>query len=226
MVDWSIILCANNHKTGNGTGTGRRTITRHSHGALWQLVSTEPSKILPSQKSSRRRLNTASVSNSRQEATPASAEVGPSPSSTPSVSLRGDAESAEVSSSLSGQTIMDTHGSVVPSQSSLVGPRINKRRDRSPSETSDGRADTSRGNSSSDRGNSSSDRGNSSSDRGNPSTIRGNPSNNNRGVHTHGPEFESFVFSSGSGRHKKRCGIRTDLAPIPSPSITIVAWKR
>ena len=26
MVDWSIILC-NNHKTGNGTGTGRRTLT-------------------------------------------------------------------------------------------------------------------------------------------------------------------------------------------------------
>ena len=63
---------------------------------------------------------------------------------------------------------MDTHGSIVPSQSSLVEPRINKRRDRSPSETSDGRADTSRGNP--------------SSNRGNPSTIRGNPSiNNNRG---------------------------------------------
>ena len=27
MVDLSIILCANNHKTGNGTGTGRRTVT-------------------------------------------------------------------------------------------------------------------------------------------------------------------------------------------------------
>ena len=27
MVDWSIILCANNHKTGNGTGTGRCTVT-------------------------------------------------------------------------------------------------------------------------------------------------------------------------------------------------------
>ena len=27
MVDWSIILCANNHKTENGTGTGRRTVT-------------------------------------------------------------------------------------------------------------------------------------------------------------------------------------------------------
>ena len=45
-----------------------------------------------------------------QEAAPASAEVGPSTSSTPSVSLRGDAESAEVSSSLSGQSIMEiTH---------------------------------------------------------------------------------------------------------------------
>ena len=120
---------------------------RHSHGALWQFVSTAPimpsSKTNPSQKSSRRRLNTGSLSNSRQEATRASAEVGPSTSSAPSVSLRGDTESAEVFSSLSGQTIMDTHGSVVPSQSSLVEPRINKRRDRSPSETSDGRADTS-----------------------------------------------------------------------------------
>ena len=133
-----------------------------------------PSKILPANKSSRRRLNTGSALSNRQEVTPASAEVGPSTSSTPSVSLRGDAESAEVSSSLSGQTIMDTHVSVVPSQSSLVEPRINKRRDRSPSETSDGRADTSRGNPSSDRGNS-------SSDRGNPSTIRGNRPNNNRG---------------------------------------------
>ena len=80
----------------------------------------------------------------------------------------------EVSSSLSGQTIMDMHGSVLPSQSSLVEPRINKRRDRSPSERLDGRADTSRVNPSSDRGNP-------SPDRGNPSTIRGNPSNNNRG---------------------------------------------
>ena len=69
---------------------------------------------------------------------------------------------------------MDTHGSVVPSQSSLVEPRINKRRDRSPSETSDGRADASRGNPSSDRGNP-------STDRGNPSTFRGSSSNNNRG---------------------------------------------
>ena len=132
-----------------------------------------PTRMISANKSSRRRLNTGSALTSRQEATPASAEVGPSTSSTPSVSLRGDAESTEVSSSLSGQTIMDTHGSVVPSQSSLVEPRINKRRDHSPSETSDGRADTSRGNPSSDRGNS-------SSDRGNPSTIRGNSSNNNR----------------------------------------------
>ena len=69
-----------------------------------------PTKILPSNKSSRRRLNTGSSLNSRQEATPASAEVGPSTSSTPSVSLRGDAESAEVSSSLSGQPTMEiTH---------------------------------------------------------------------------------------------------------------------
>ena len=105
---------------------------------------------------------------SAYKATPASAEVGPSTSSTPSVSFRGDAESAEVLNSLNGQPFMDTHGSVVPSQSSLVEPRINKRRDRSPSETSDGRADTFRGNP--------------SSDRGNPSTFRGNPSiNNNRG---------------------------------------------
>ena len=133
-----------------------------------------PSEILPSNKSSRRRLNTGSALNSSQEATPASAEVGPSTPSTPSVSLRGDAESAEVSSSLSGQPIMDTHGSVLPSQPILVEPRFNKRRDRSPSEISDGRADTSRGNLSSDRGNP-------SSDRGNTSTIRGNPSNNNRG---------------------------------------------
>ena len=100
---------------------------------------------------------------SRQEAIPASAEVGPSTSSTPSVSLRGDAENAEVSSPLSGQPIMDTHSSVVPSQPILVEPRINKRRDRSPSETSDGWADTSRGNTSSDRGNPS------NNNRGNPS---------------------------------------------------------
>ena len=54
-----------------------------------------PSKI--SQKSSRRRLNTGSALSSRQEATPASAKVARSTSSTPSVSLRGDAESAETS---------------------------------------------------------------------------------------------------------------------------------
>ena len=125
-----------------------------------QAVSCQPQRLYHP----KNRLNTGSVSNSKQEATPASAEVGPSTSSTPSVSLRGDAESAEVPSSLSGQTIIDTHGSVVPSQSSLVEPRINKRRDRSPSETSDGRADASRGNPSSDRGNS-------STDRGNPSTF-------------------------------------------------------
>ena len=116
--------------------TVKRALPRTS---FLQLDPTKPSrlmpttKIVPSQKSSRRRLNTGSVSNSRQEATPASAEVDPSTSSTPSVSLRGDAESAEVSSSLSGQTVMDTHGSVVPSQSSLVESRIHKRRDRSPS---------------------------------------------------------------------------------------------
>ena len=100
-------------------------------------------KILSANKSSRRRLNTGSALSSSQEATPASAEVGPSTSSAPSVSLRGDAESAEVSSSLSGQPIMDTRGSVVPFQPILVEPRINKRRDRSPSEISDGQADTS-----------------------------------------------------------------------------------
>ena len=134
---------------------------RHGSSAVFERFPTErfdssfpprsimPSKILPSQKSSCRRLNTGSALTSRQEATPASAEVGPSTSST-SVSLRGDAKSAEVSTSLSGQPIMDTHGSVVSSQSSLVEPRINKRRDRSPSETSDSRADTSRGNLSSD----------------------------------------------------------------------------
>ena len=87
-------------------------LREHSHGPLFGS-SIPPNRLMPttkivlSQKSSRRRLNTGSVSNSRQEATPASAEVGPSPSSTPSVSLRGDAESAEVSSSLSGQTIME-----------------------------------------------------------------------------------------------------------------------
>ena len=127
-----------------------------------------PTKKTSSNKSSRRHLNTGSALNSRQVLTPASAEVGPSSSSTPSVSLRGDAGSAEVSSSLIGQPIMDTRGSVVPSQPILVEPRINKRRDRSPSETSDGRADNSRGNPSSNRGNPFSDRGNPSSDQGFP----------------------------------------------------------
>ena len=135
-----------------------------------------PTKRISSDKSSRRRLNTGSALNSRQEVTPASAEVGPSTSSTPSVSLHGDAESAEVFSSLSGQPIMDTRGR--PSQPILVELRINKRRDGSPSETSGGRADNSRRNPSSDRGNSSSDRGNLSYDRGNSSNSnRGYPSN-------------------------------------------------
>ena len=72
---------------------------------------------------------------------------------------------------------MDMLGSVVPNQSGLVEPRINKRRDRSLSETSDGRAANPRGNPSLDRGNPSPDRGNPSSDRGNPSnSSRGNPS--------------------------------------------------
>ena len=97
-----------------------------------------------------------------------SAEVGTSSSSTPSVCLRGDTESAEEPSSFIGQPIMDTLGSVVPIQSSLVEPRINKRCDHSPSETSDGRADSSRGNPSSDRGNPS------NSNRGNPS-VQGSP---------------------------------------------------
>ena len=129
-----------------------------------------PTRKISSNKSSRRRLNTGSALTSRQEVTPASAEVGSSTSSTPSVSLRGDAESAEVSSSLSGQPIMNTRGSVVPSQPILVEPRINKRRDCSPSETSDGQADNSRWNPFSDRGKPFSDRGNpSNSNRGNPS---------------------------------------------------------
>ena len=153
-------------------------------------------KILSANKSSRRRLNTGSALTSRQETTPASAEVGPSTSSTPSVSLRGDAESAEVSSSLIGQPIMDTRGSIVPSQPILVEPRINKRRDRSPSETSDGRADSSRGNPSSDRGNPSSDRGNPSYDRGNPSSNRGNPSNSNRGNPSNQKSHVNFLDSA------------------------------
>ena len=86
--------------------------------------------------------------------------MGTSSSSTPSVSLRGDAESAEEARSLIGQPIKVTLGRIVPIQSSLVEPRIKKRRDRSPSETSDGRADNSEGNPSSDRGIPSSARGN------------------------------------------------------------------
>ena len=65
---------------------------------------------------------------------------------------------------------MDTLGSVVPNQSGLVQPRISKRRDRSPSETSDGRAANPRGNPCLDRGNHSSDRRNTSLHRANPST--------------------------------------------------------
>ena len=111
-----------------------------------------PSKKIPANKSSCRRLNTGSALSSRQEVTLASAEVTTSSISTPSVSLRGDAESAENSSSLIGQPIMDTLGSVVTTQSILVEPTISERRDRSPRETSDGRADNSRGDPSSDGG--------------------------------------------------------------------------
>ena len=47
MVDWSIILCTNNHKTGNGTGTGRRTVTIplnrfFDHCNLGQMQSRQP----------------------------------------------------------------------------------------------------------------------------------------------------------------------------------------
>ena len=85
-------------------------------------------------------LNTGSALNRRQEVTPVSAEVGTSSSSTPSVSLRGDAESAEESSSSIGQPSMDTLGSVVPNQSGLVEARLSKRRDRSSSETNNASA--------------------------------------------------------------------------------------
>ena len=74
-----------------------------------------------------------------------STEVGTLASSTPSVSLRSNGESAEVPSSSIGQPVVDTLGSVVPNQSGLVEPRISKRRDRSSSETSDGRAANPRG---------------------------------------------------------------------------------
>ena len=127
-----------------------------------------PTKKMSSNKSSRRRLNTGSALSSRQKVTPVSTEVGTSASSTPSVSLRGNAESAEVSSSSIGQPVMDTLGSVVPNQSGLVEPRISERRDRSSSETSNGRAANPRENPSSDRGNPS------NSSRGNPSN-QGSP---------------------------------------------------
>ena len=48
IVDLSIILCANNHKTGNGTGMGRRTVTVYGqkpriHGSMsCTTVSPEP----------------------------------------------------------------------------------------------------------------------------------------------------------------------------------------
>ena len=44
------------------------------------------------------------------------------------------------------------------------------------------------------------------------------------GIHRCGPEFESFIFSSWSGRHK-RCGNLTDLVPILSLSIIIVTKR-
>ena len=58
-----------------------------------------------------------------------STEVGTSAFSTPSVSFRGNAEIAELSSSSIGQPVMDTLGSVVPNQSGQVEPGISKRRD-------------------------------------------------------------------------------------------------
>ena len=58
-----------------------------------------------------------------------STEVGTSAFSTPSVSFRGNAEIAELTSSSIGQPVMDTLGSVVPNQFGLVEPRISKRRD-------------------------------------------------------------------------------------------------
>ena len=41
MVDRSIILCDNNHKTGNGTGTGRRTVTLGPAEAGYSTVLNE-----------------------------------------------------------------------------------------------------------------------------------------------------------------------------------------
>lgn len=63
-----------------------------------------------------------------------------------SVSLRGEAEITQEpsqSSSSSELLIMDTLDSVIPPQPGLVEPRMNKRRDRSPSERSDGRSSNS-----------------------------------------------------------------------------------
>ena len=73
-----------------------------------------PTKKISSNKSSHRRLKTGSVLNSRQEVTAVSTEPGISLSSTLSVSLHRNAESAEVSSSSIGQPVMDTLSSVVP----------------------------------------------------------------------------------------------------------------
>ena len=106
-----------------------------------------------------------------------SAEVGTSSSSTPSVNLRGDTESAEEPSSSIGQPSMQTLRSVLPNQPSLVEPRISKHRDHSPSETSDGRAANSREN---------------------PSLGRGNPSHNNRGNPSdQGSPGDPFISSYG-----------------------------
>ena len=130
-----------------------------------------PTKKISSNKSSRRRLHTGSASASRPEVTPASAEVGTSSSNTPSVSLRGDADSAQESTWSIGQPSMDTLGSVVPNQSGLVEPRISKRHDHSSSETPDGRAANPRGNPSLDREKSSNiNRGN-PSDQGSPGAF-------------------------------------------------------
>ena len=102
-------------------------------------------KILPSNKSSRRRLNTGSALIVDRRQLLHLLRWAPQLPALPQLAFVATLNSAEVSSSLSGQPIMDRHGSVVPSQSSLVEPRINKRRERSRSETKDGPADTSRG---------------------------------------------------------------------------------